>query len=88
MPASSEALNPRPVPLFRRVLRLFNPSREHTAFSATLLLITTIMLSRVVGFVREMYIAWAFGATPVTDAYNAGFTIPDWLNYLVSPCSG
>ena len=84
MPASSEALNPRPVPLFRRVLRLFNPSREHTAFSATLLLITTIMLSRVVGFVREMYIAWAFGATPVTDAYNAGFTIPDWLNYLVA----
>src|SRR5437868_5608800 len=84
MPASSEALNPLPVPLFRRVLRLFNPSREHTAFSATLLLITTIMLSRVVGFVREMYIAWAFGATPVTDAYNAGFTIPDWLNYLVA----
>ncbi|HEV2698151.1 MAG TPA: murein biosynthesis integral membrane protein MurJ, partial [Terriglobales bacterium] len=84
MPASSEALNPRPVPLFRRVLRLFHPSREHTAFSATLLLITTIMLSRVVGFIREMYIAWAFGATPVTDAYNAGFTIPDWLNYLVA----
>ena len=42
------------------------------------------MLSRVVGFLREMYIAWAFGATPVTDAYNAGFTIPDWLNYLVA----
>jgi len=42
------------------------------------------MLSRVVGFLREMYIAWAFGATTVTDAYNAGFTIPDWLNYLVA----
>lgn len=84
MPASSEALSSSPLPFFRRVIRLFSPSREHTAFSATLLLITTIMLSRVIGFVREMYIAWAFGATPVTDAYNAGFTIPDWLNYLVA----
>jgi putative peptidoglycan lipid II flippase len=84
MQASSEALKPRPVPLFRRFLRLFHPAREHTAFSATLLLITTIMLSRVVGFLREMYIAWAFGATAVTDAYNAGFTIPDWVNYLAA----
>ena len=42
------------------------------------------MLSRVVGFLREWYIAWAFGATSVTDAYNAGFTIPDWVNYLAA----
>lgn len=42
------------------------------------------MLSRVVGFLREMYIAWAFGANQITDAYNAGFTIPDWLNYLAA----
>ena len=49
-----------------------------------MLLVTTIMLSRVVGFVREIYIAWAFGVTPVTDAYLAGFTIPDWVNYLVA----
>ena len=45
---------------------------------------TTVMLSRVVGYVREVYIAWAFGAGKLTDAYNAGFTIPDWLNYLVA----
>src|SRR5215831_634306 len=67
-----------------RLLRLFRPSHQHTAFSATLLLVTTIMLSRVVGFLREWYIAWAFGATSVTDAYNAGFTIPDWVNYLAA----
>jgi putative peptidoglycan lipid II flippase len=48
------------------------------------LLVTAILLSRMVGFLREMYIAWAFGANSVTDAYNAGFTIPDWLNYLVA----
>jgi putative peptidoglycan lipid II flippase len=84
MQAASEALKSHPRPLYKRFLQLFQPSREHSAFSATLLLITTIMLSRVIGFLREMYIAWAFGATPITDAYNAGFTIPDWLNYLVA----
>src|SRR5881396_3045144 len=68
----------------RRFLRLLHPSREHTAFSATVLLVTTILLSRIVGFAREVYIAWAFGATKITDAYLAGFTIPDWLNYLVA----
>jgi putative peptidoglycan lipid II flippase len=84
MPSSSEPLNAEPLPASRRFFRLFRPSHEHTAFSATILLITTIMLSRVVGFLREMYIAWAFGATTVTDAYNAGFTIPDWVNYLAA----
>ncbi|HKR83014.1 MAG TPA: hypothetical protein VJS37_02500, partial [Terriglobales bacterium] len=70
--------------VLQRFLRLFRPSHQHTAFSATLLLVTTIMLSRIVGFLREWYIAWAFGATTVTDAYNAGFTIPDWVNYLAA----
>jgi putative peptidoglycan lipid II flippase len=84
MPGPPEALNSNPLSVSRRFLRIFRPSHEHTAFSATVLLVTTIMLSRVVGFVREIYIAWAFGATPVTDAYLAGFTIPDWVNYLVA----
>src|SRR6266705_2624328 len=67
-----------------RVFRLLRPSHQHSAFSATLLLMTAVMLSRVIGYVREAYIAWAFGAGPATDAYVAGFTIPDWLNYLVA----
>jgi putative peptidoglycan lipid II flippase len=67
-----------------RVLRILRPSHQHTAFSATLLLMTAVLLSRVIGYVREAYIAWAFGAGPATDAYVAGFTIPDWLNYLVA----
>jgi putative peptidoglycan lipid II flippase len=65
-------------------LRFLRPSHQHSAFSATLLLMTAVMLSRVIGYVREAYIAWAFGAGPQTDAYVAGFTIPDWLNYLVA----
>ena len=68
----------------RRILRVFRPSHEHSAYSATMLLITTVMLSRVIGYLREAYIAWAFGAGPQTDAYVAAFTLPDWLNYLVA----
>jgi putative peptidoglycan lipid II flippase len=70
--------------LAERVFRIFRPSHQHTAFSATVLLVTTIMLSRIVGFLREIYVAWAFGATPITDAYNAGFQIPDLVNYLAA----
>ncbi|MGB7583926.1 MAG: murein biosynthesis integral membrane protein MurJ [Terriglobales bacterium] len=67
-----------------RLLRLLRPSHQHSAYSATLLLMSAVMASRVIGYVREAYIAWAFGAGPQTDAYVAGFTIPDWLNYLVA----
>jgi putative peptidoglycan lipid II flippase len=74
------------VPLTRldRALRLFRPSHQHTAFSATLLLMTAVMISRVIGYVREAYIAYAFGAGSQTDAYVAAFTLPDWLNYVVA----
>jgi putative peptidoglycan lipid II flippase len=81
-PASQTILPTRSIT--RRFVQLLHPERVHTAFSATVLMVAAILLSRVVGFLREMYIAWAFGASPVTDAYLAGFTIPDWLNYLVA----
>jgi putative peptidoglycan lipid II flippase len=67
-----------------RLLRSFRPSHQHSNFSATLLLMSAVMISRVIGYVREAYIAYAFGVGPATDAYVAGFTIPDWLNYLVA----
>jgi putative peptidoglycan lipid II flippase len=67
-----------------KVLRFFRPSHQHTAFSATLLLMGTVMLSRVIGYLREAYIAYAFGAGVQTDAYVAAFTLPDWLNYIVA----
>src|SRR5215471_6599407 len=69
---------------FSHGLRWLRPSHEHTAFSATVLLMAAVMLSRVIGYLREAYIAYAFGAGPQTDAYVAAFTIPDWLNYLVA----
>ncbi len=70
--------------LAARIRRVLRPSHQHTAFSAALLMMSAVMLSRVIGYLREAYIAWAFGAGPQTDAYVAAFTIPDWLNYLVA----
>jgi putative peptidoglycan lipid II flippase len=67
-----------------RILRLLRPSHQHTEFSATLLLMSAVMLSRVIGYAREAYIAYAFGAGPRVDAYVAAFTLPDWLNYIVA----
>jgi putative peptidoglycan lipid II flippase len=69
---------------FSRILRLFRPSHQHSELSATLLLMSAVMLSRIIGYVREAYIAYAFGAGLQTDAYVAAFTLPEWLNYLVA----
>jgi putative peptidoglycan lipid II flippase len=44
----------------------------------------SVFLSRVLGFFREWAIAHQVGATGVTDAYYAAFTIPDILNYLLA----
>lgn len=67
-----------------KLLRFFRPSHQHTAFSATLLLITAVMASRVIGYARDAYIVWAYGASGATDAYVAAFTLPDFLNYIVA----
>jgi len=67
-----------------KLLRFFRPSHQHTAFSATLLLMGTVLASRVIGYAREAYIAFAFGAGSQTDAYVAAFTLPDFLNYIVA----
>ncbi|HZC24749.1 MAG TPA: virulence factor MviN, partial [Candidatus Binatia bacterium] len=67
-----------------KLLRFFRPSHQHTAFSATMLLISAVMLSRVIGYARDAYIAWAYGAGGSTDAYMAAFTLPDFLNYVVA----
>ncbi len=67
-----------------KLLRFFRPSHQHTALSATLLMMGTVMLSRVIGYAREAYIAYAFGAGSKTDAYVTAFTLPDFLNYILA----
>ena len=67
-----------------RVLRNLRPSHQHTELSATVLLMVAVMLSRVIGYLREAYIAWAFGAGLNTDAYVGAFNLPDFLNYILA----
>ena len=77
--------SPKPASGFlSRAARVLRPGHQHSPFSATLLLMTSVMLARVIGYLREMYVAWAFGAGPKTDAYVAAFTIPDYLFYLLA----
>ena len=58
-------------------------SHKHTAASATLLLSIFALLSRVIGLIRDKYIAYTFGAGPQTDAYNIAFNLPDLVSYLL-----
>lgn len=51
---------------------------------ASLLMTTSLLLSRLIGFIRDAIIASEFGAGVETDAYFAAFTLPDFLNYLVA----
>jgi len=52
--------------------------------AAALLLAGSVLLSRVMGFVREAALANRVGAGPETDAYYAAFQLPDMLNYLLA----
>lgn len=52
--------------------------------AVAVLLATSVLLSRVMGFVREMVLAARIGLGPTADAYYAAFQIPDLLNYLLA----
>src|SRR5580704_6503600 len=70
-------------PRWQRALALLRPSHSHTAFTATLLLMASAMLSRVIGLVRVRYIAWLYGRSADADAFNAAFQLPDMIAYFL-----
>ncbi len=43
-----------------------------------------VLASRLLGFFRQWTVAHEIGVNAATDAYNAAFTLPDFLNYLVA----
>jgi putative peptidoglycan lipid II flippase len=51
---------------------------------AAVLLASSILLSRILGYLREAVLAYRVGAGAATDAYYAAFQIPDLLNYLLA----
>ena len=58
--------------------------KTSVARAAGLLMASTV-ISRILGYVRDIIIAAAFGQTRLTDAYHAAFSIPDFLyNLLVA----
>ena len=50
---------------------------------ATGLMMAMVLLSRLLGVARDAIISHYFGRGPQTDAYNAAFTVPDLLFYLL-----
>jgi len=52
-------------------------------FKAASLLMLTMLLSRVLGYARDVVIYSRFGQNSLTDAYNAAFSIPDFLYMLL-----
>jgi putative peptidoglycan lipid II flippase len=52
--------------------------------AAAALLAGSVLLSRVIGYVREMVLAWQVGVSAEMDAYRAAFMLPDVLNHLLA----
>src|SRR5581483_4132157 len=61
-----------------------SPSTTRKLGLAAAIFIAAVLLSRVLGFARDAFVAAAFGANGATDAFYAAFTLPDVLNYLVA----
>jgi putative peptidoglycan lipid II flippase len=52
--------------------------------AAALIVSAGVLISRVLGQLREVIFASLLGATASTDEYVAAFAIPDFLNYLLA----
>jgi putative peptidoglycan lipid II flippase len=52
-------------------------------FSATVVLMASTLLSRLVGLARFKYIMWLFGSGMQADALNAAFVLPDKISYFL-----
>jgi len=62
---------------------MLHPSHAHSAFSATVVLMFSGFLSRIIGLVRLKYIVWLFGRGMQADAFNAAFVLPDMISYFL-----
>jgi putative peptidoglycan lipid II flippase len=51
---------------------------------AALIVAGGVLMSRILGVLRDVIFAAMLGATGVTDEYVAAFTIPDFMNYLLA----
>jgi putative peptidoglycan lipid II flippase len=66
-----------------RGLAALHPAHAHSVFSATVVLMASTFLSRIIGLVRVKYIVWLFGSGTDADAFNAAFVLPDMISYFL-----
>ncbi|MEA2001172.1 MAG: murein biosynthesis integral membrane protein MurJ, partial [Actinomycetota bacterium] len=52
--------------------------------TAALIVSAGVLISRILGQLREVIFASLLGANASTDEYVAAFAIPDFLNYLLA----
>ena len=62
---------------------MLRPSHAHSVFSATVVLMVSTFLSRIIGLVRVKYILWLFGRGMDADALNSAFVLPDMISYFL-----
>ncbi len=62
---------------------MLRPSHAHSVFSATVVLMVSTFLSRIIGLVRVKYIVWLFGRGMAADALNRAFVLPDMISYFL-----
>ena len=59
------------------------PSNAGGIAKASAIMMVTVLASRILGVLRDSIIAYYFGRGAATDAYQAAFTVPDLLFYLL-----
>ncbi|HVN93186.1 MAG TPA: murein biosynthesis integral membrane protein MurJ [Terracidiphilus sp.] len=82
---AAEPDTPQPAPLnaWQRLRGVLDPAHRHSVFSATVVLMVSTFLSRIIGLVRVKYIVWLFGRGVEADALNAAFVLPDMISYFL-----
>ena len=66
-----------------KVLKMTTKTRKKIGI-ATLIMMISVFLSRVIGLLREMVIAYIGGAGSEVDAYQVAFIIPEILNHILA----
>src|SRR2546421_3295024 len=72
------------MPEGREFFKVSSPSHERQVVGALGSIGAATLASRVLGFARDMVVALAFGAGPITDAFFVAFRIPNILRRLLA----
>lgn len=81
--SSPPVTQPATQPASKRRFSFLSLSHTHSAFSATVLLGLSSLVSGLLALVRTKYVSYVFGAGSATDAYTAAFQLPDMVGYFL-----